>query len=371
MVALRPSRPRNPILPATVFAPLLRSLGDAIQQGLNEDPFQRDPAFIRRILPLVKSINLYFGTEIRGWNNVPGKGPFLIVGNHSGGAGTSDTAPLLAKWVEDRGSADPLYSLGYDLLFTYPVIGPWLRKLGVLPANHDNAREAVRRSAAVVVFPGGDYEVFRPWTERNRIEFGGHKGFVQLALATGVQVVPMTIHGAHQSTVVLTRGRRLARATGLSRLRIKVFPFVWNIPLGPAPAFVPSLQLPAKVTVEFGKPLDWSHYGRKAAHDQGVVQKCYDEITRTMQFTLNALAEERPNPILMRLNELRPSRSVRDFLSSAPRRGGDPQPPRRREVTGRLPARSRISLDGSPRAARAAARAHSPARGGERTAVRV
>lgn len=71
------------------------------------------------------------------------------------------------------------------------------------------------------MFPGGDFEVFRPWSERNEIEFGDHKGFVQLALATGIRVVPMTIHGAHQSTIVITRGRRIARATGLNRLHVK------------------------------------------------------------------------------------------------------------------------------------------------------
>lgn len=317
-MARRPSRARtrDKEPPPTVFAPLVRPLGDAIQNGLHGDPFQRDPAFIRRLLPLVKSLNLYFGTEIRGWKNVPRKAPFLIVGNHSGGAETSDIAPLLAKWIDDRGPEAPLYSLAYDLMFSYPIVGPWLRKLGALPASHDNARKALARGAVVVVFPGGDYEVFRPWSHRNKIEFGDHKGFVQLALATGVRVVPMTIHGAHQSTIVITRGRRIARFTGLSRLHIKVFPFVWSIPFGIAPAFVPSLQLPAKVTVEFGKPLDWSHYGRKAVHNSRIVQKCYDEITGIMQRTLDAMAEERPYPILTRLNELRPRRTVRNLLSS-------------------------------------------------------
>lgn len=107
-----------------MLAPLVQTIGEAIEYELHQDPFQRDPAFVRGILPLVQSINLYCGTEIRGWKNVPRKGPFLIVGNHSGGAETSDIAPLLGKWIERRGPAAPLYSLAYDLLFTYPVIGP-------------------------------------------------------------------------------------------------------------------------------------------------------------------------------------------------------------------------------------------------------
>jgi 1-acyl-sn-glycerol-3-phosphate acyltransferase len=268
------------------------------------------------MLPLAKAVNRYFGTAIRGWENVPQRGAMLIVGNHSGGAETSDIAPLLQKWVEDRGPKAPLYSLGYDLLFAYPIVGPILRQIGTLPASQANARTALRKGAAVVAFPGGDYEVFRPWSERNTIDFGGRTGFIELAIAMRVPVVPMTIHGAHQSTIVLTRGRRLARAAGLERLHIKVFPFIWNIPLGLTPAFVPSLQLPAKVTVEFGKALDWSRYNPHQATDPAVLKRCYDEITRVMQRTLDALARAHPYPVLTRLNELRPGQLIRGVAAA-------------------------------------------------------
>lgn len=302
--------------PPTAFAPLVAAIDSAIKSELTQDPFQRDPAFVSRMLPLVNAVNYYFGTEIRGWENVPQRGPVLIVGNHSGGAETSDAAPLLARWVEDRGAAAPIYFLGYDLLFTYPVVAPLLRKLGLLPASQATARQALQRRAAVVVFPGGDHEVFRPWSERNTIDFGGRTGFIELAISLGVPVVPMTTHGAHQSTIVLTRGRRIAQLAGLNRLHIKVFPFIWNIPLGLTPAFIPSAQLPAKVTVQFGKPLDWSHYGRRKAKNVAVLDACYQEITAAMQDTLDALAKERPYPILTRLNELLPGDILRRIVGA-------------------------------------------------------
>lgn len=320
MKKAKPKEP-SPSSLAALVQPLIDAIDASVRSQVTRKPFQRDPALVEQLLPLIDAINLYFGTEIRGWENLPEDGPVLIVGNHSGGAETSDVAPLLARWVRDRGSQAPLYMLGYDLLFTYPIIGPLLRRLGVVPASQATARRALKRGAAVVVFPGGDYEVFRPWRERNRIEFGGRTGFVELALRMQVPVVPMTIHGAHQSTFALTRGRRLARAAGLQRLHIKVFPFIWNIPLGLTPAFVPSVQLPSKVTVQFGTPLDWSRYGPEKAKDPEVVHRCYIELTGIMQRTLDALARERPYPILTRLNELRPSQ----LLS---RRRGVDEPPR-------------------------------------------
>jgi len=242
----------------------------------------------------------------------------LIVGNHSGGAQTMDTAPLLERWIEDRGLETPLYMLGYDLLFAFPVIGPWWRKLGLLRANRELARSALRSGAAAVVFPGGDYEVFRPWRERNHVDFGGRMGFIELAIAARVPVVPMTIHGAHESTIVLTRGRQLAHWMGLERLHIKVFPFIWNLPLGVTPAFVPSLQLPAKVTVQFGKPLDWTHFTPRQGREPEVLRTCYTQITGIMQHTLDGLAREHPYPVLDRLTELAPNRIVRRLLGGRP-----------------------------------------------------
>ncbi len=341
--------PRGPL--PTAFAPLLEAIDSAIRSELTQDPFQRDPAFVSRLLPLVNAVNAYFGTEIRGWENVPQRGPVLIVGNHSGGAETSDAAPLLARWVEDRGVAAPIYFLGYDLLFTYPIVAPLLRKLGLLPASQATARQALRRRAAVAVFPGGDYEVFRPWSERNTIDFGGRTGFIELALSMGVPVVPMTTHGAHQSTIVLTRGRRIARLAGLNRLHIKVFPFIWNIPLGLTPAFIPSAQLPAKVTVQFGKPLDWSRYGRHKAKDAAVLDACYQEITATMQETLQALATERPYPILTRMNELLPGNILRRILGN----NTDPAAPTASSLSKRTPTVRRRS----PRHRRSRKRPHS------------
>jgi len=304
-----------------ILRPVVAAVGTAVRTGLQSDPFQRDPAVVAQLLPAIEAVNAYFGTEVRGWSHVPKRGPFLIVGNHSGGAAPNDLSFLLGKWVKERGPAAPLYALAYDLLFAYPVVGRLLPKLGLVPANPANARRALAMGAPVVVFPGGDYEVFRPWSERNRVDFGGHMGFIELAITARVPVIPMTIHGAHQSTVTLTRGARLARLLGMDRLHIKVFPVIWSIPFGLAPAFVPSVQLPSKVTVQFGAPLDWSRYRAAQARDPGVRTHCYDEITERMQETLDALARERPYPVFSRINELRPSRLLRSLRTH-------PVPPR-------------------------------------------
>jgi 1-acyl-sn-glycerol-3-phosphate acyltransferase len=294
--------------PREALQPLVDAIERSIAEHKGEEPFQRDPELVGSVWPLLKTLGAYFDAEVRGFERVPHGEPFLIVANHSGGVMQIDAIPFVMKWLEHRGSDAELYSLAYDLLFTYPVIGPLLRRFGTLPASHENARMALDKGAPVLVFPGGDYEVFRPWRERNQIEFGGRTGFIELAISAGVRVVPMTIHGAHESTMVLTRGHGIAKLAGIDRLNIKVFPVIWNIPFGLTPAFVPSFPLPAKVTVEMGEPLDWSRFAPEQADDPQTVQACYDEITGVMQRSLDALSEEHPYPVLTRLNALRPSR---------------------------------------------------------------
>src|SRR5581483_6787748 len=289
-----------------LLRPLVDVLEGAIGSARDVDPFVRDPRVVARLAPLVALANRYFSTEFRGFEKVPARGPFLLIGNHSGGAETNDFWFLLGKWIAERGADSPLYALAYDLLLAVPALSWTLRRLGVVPASPANARGALERGAAVLVFPGGDYEVFRPWSERNRVDFGRHTGYVEIALQCRVRVVPVVIYGAHQSTFVLTRGRFLAHLLGTDRIRVNVFPLIWNLPFGLTPAFVPSVQLPSKVTIEFLPPLDWSRLGRRAATDPGVVQACNAEVVGLMQSCLDRLAAETPHPILARFTGLLP-----------------------------------------------------------------
>jgi len=288
---------------ARLMEPLLEAIDDAVSGATDRNPFRRDPATVARVRRLLWMFEAFYDPEVRGFERLPKNGPFLIIANHSGGAESVDPWAFFARWVDERGPEAPFYSLTYNLNFGLPALGKLLRSLGFVPASHENGAAALRRGEPVLVFPGGDEEVFRPWLQRNQIDLGGRMGFISLAIRESVPVVPMTIHGTHESTFVLTRGRTLARWTGLHRLRIKVFPLIWNIPFGVTPAFVPTLQLPAKITVEIGEPLDWQRFGAEHAADPDVLRTCYEEITTTMQRALDRLVAENPYPVLRRLRD--------------------------------------------------------------------
>jgi 1-acyl-sn-glycerol-3-phosphate acyltransferase len=260
----------------------------------------RDPAFIRRQLPVVEAALRYFAPEVRHAERLPETGPVLVVGNHSGLFYMPDMWATAIAVVRRRGIDAPAFGLGYDLLFAIPGVESVLRRFGALPAGGPAAEEALAADAALLVYPGGDWEACRPWTERNRVDLHGRMGFVRLALRTGVPVVPVVAHGAHHSVIVLTRGERIARALGLDRVRVKVMPFLAGVPFGVAPVVLPPLPLPTKVTVDFLDPLDWSGDGPAAADDADLVRARYDEMTDVLQAGLDALAADRPHPLLSR-----------------------------------------------------------------------
>ena len=260
----------------------------------------RDPAFLRAARPVLERYASYFRPEVRGFERLPQRGPFLVVGNHSGGQTPPDLPVLLTAWWRERGEDEPVYALFHSFFLGLPGVGPVMKRAGAVEAGPAEAEAILRSGGILIDYPGGDSEVFRPWWERNRIEFGGRVGVVRLALRTRVPVVPAVSVGAHETLIVLGRGSASQSGFGLDRMfRIKVMPLVLGPPFGVVPGGIPTWPLPAKITVELGPPIDWSsRYAPEAAEDESIVHHCYQELTETMQTTLDRLAAERRFPIL-------------------------------------------------------------------------
>jgi 1-acyl-sn-glycerol-3-phosphate acyltransferase len=275
-----------PFMPEVVGA-----MGQLIERRIDEPPvFRRDDAFVAAQLERIDRLLAPFRPELRGLERLPAHGPYLCVGNHSGGLYTPCMWAFLARWYRHLGLREPAFFLGLDMALALPGVGSIYRRMGALPASAENAAMAFRIGAPVLVYPGGDHEAFRPWRDRGRIDFGGRAGFVRLALEHGVPVIPVTAAGSHETTFVLARGDRLAASMGLEKIRVKVFPFTFGFPFGVAPGFVPQLPFPSKITIEVGEPLDWhERYDPEDAKDPAVLERCYEEITGAMQATLDRL----------------------------------------------------------------------------------
>ena len=257
--------------------------------------FERDPEFIRQAQGLLGLYASYFDAEVRGFDRLPASGPFLVVGNHSGGAMAPDLPILLTSWWKERGIEEPVYGLFHSFFLDMPGVGPVVSKAGALHASPENVQRVLEGGGIVIVFPGGDHDAYRPWHLRNTIDFAGRTGFVKEALQHQVPIVPSVSHGVQDGTVVLWRGERLAKAIPyMRRWRIKVYPIMigppWGISLG-----LPAFPLPTKATVQLCEPIDFAAegLGPEAADDEDVVRRCYERVTTTMQQVLDDLVAER------------------------------------------------------------------------------
>ena len=276
---------------------ILRAITDRAQQRIpRADLDERDPDFIRERLPLMWLVaSIWFRGEVRGLGNIPDSGPVLLVGNHSGGNLTPDTIVFTLAFNAYFGVERAFYQLAHNLVLAMPALGS-LRKFGTVAASPQNARKALESGAALLVYPGGDYEVHRPSWNRNRVDFDRRKGFIRLALEQDVPLVPVVSVGGQETALFLSRGDRLARLLALDRLfRLKVLPISiaapWGLNIGDMLGHVP---LPAKITIETLPAIDLrAEFGPNPDLDE-----VYDHVVRLMQDTLDALAAERRLPII-------------------------------------------------------------------------
>ena len=268
-----------------------------VVHGLRGDePDDWDPDYIRRTLPLMRSVfNTYFRGEVTGLDNIPADGPSLLVGNHSGGTYIADTFVFATCFYEHFGPDRRFHQLAHDVAARMPILG-LIRRYGTLAASHENAKKAFDLGAPVLVYPGGDWETFRPSWQGDRIDFAGRKGWIRLALEERVPIVPVVSVGGQETAFFLTRGERAAKATGLDKTaRIKVMPVSIGPPFGINVLDLPGrFPLPAKITLEVLPPIDLEEeFGAEPDLDD-----VYEHLLRTMQETLDALASERRLPII-------------------------------------------------------------------------
>jgi 1-acyl-sn-glycerol-3-phosphate acyltransferase len=279
---------------------LRRAVGELAAQAQrlvpSADLDERDPDYIRERLPQLWLLaSLWFRGEVRGLGNIPDEGPVLLVGNHSGGNMTPDTIVFTLAFSTYFGVERHFYQLAHNLVLSMPHLA-FLRKFGTVAASPENARQALEDGAALLVYPGGDYEVHRPIWERNRVDFGGRHGFIRLAIEQRVPIVPVVSIGGHETALFVTRGERLARLLALDRVfRLKVLPISLAVPWGlNVGDLLGHLPLPAKITIETLPAIDLeAEFGPEPDADE-----VYDHLVRVMQSALDALAAERRLPVI-------------------------------------------------------------------------
>ena len=260
----------------------------------NDPGSARDPeavaAFMRVVGPLMRR---YFRSEVHGMDHVP-PGGALVVSNHSGGVLTMDLPVFLTEFVEHFGYERPFHLLSHDGLFLLGPIGRLFRSWGMVEATRENAEELLRAGGVTMVFPGGEYDAARPFSERNRIDFGGRTGYIRTAIEAGVPIVPCVSIGGHETQLFLGRGERLLKGLGLDKaFRARSVPLSFGFPFGFSAVAPVNLPLPSKIVTSVLAPIDPGD-----DRSPNAIQAVDERVRAAMQAELDALAAERRYPVL-------------------------------------------------------------------------
>ena len=252
-----------------------------------------DPGLTERVMGLIRPlIKGYHRAEVRGLDSFP-PGGALVVANHSGGIFPMDVPVFATGFYEKFGYDRPVYTLSHDVIFTGPTADFFITT-GFIRANHENADEALRSGGIVVVFPGGDYDVYRPTFSENKIDFDGRVGYVKAALNAGVPIVPAVAIGGQESQLYLSRGEWLAKTLRLDKLmRSKIMPLSFGFPFGFSAVVPVNVPLPTKIVMQVLPPVDIiAEFGEEPdvdevdAHVRHVMQEALDELAKERRLSV-------------------------------------------------------------------------------------
>lgn len=257
----------------------------------------RDPAIIERLLPFFDWVyHYYFRVTTEGWEHIPKAGKVLLVGSHNGGLAAPDTVMMSYDWLRYFGTQRPAYALMDPLMWqVLPGLARMAAWVGAVQANSHMAVQVLQQDGALLIYPGGVRDVFRPHALRDKVCFFGQKGFIKLALMENAPIVPLISHGAHDTLYILTDlYPQLAR---LHRQGIPwpfgfdpgTFPIYLGLPWGLSVGPLPNLPLPRPLHTRVCPGIVFERSGPEAAHDSDYINHCYHQVQSTMQRELDDL----------------------------------------------------------------------------------
>lgn len=162
-----------------------------------------------------------------------------------------------------------------DWAFALPFLSAFMRRVGGVPANPDNAIRLLEQGELVAAFPEGVKGTGKPFSERYRVQRMGRGGFVEVAIRTQSPIVPVAVVGSEEIYPKLGDARPVARMLGAPFVPITPT-FPWLGPLGLIP-------LPSRWRIEFCEPIDLSEHPPDAGADRRLVFEIAERVRELIQ----------------------------------------------------------------------------------------
>lgn len=165
----------------------------------------------------------------------------------------------------------PVYGLADNVFRTLPVVGTLWSRSGGVAAHPDNAHRLLREQRQLaLVFPEGTKGPSKTYDQRYQLRRFGRGGFVEIAMRSGVPIIPIAVVGAEESMPIVFRVPTLAKMLG-----VPYFPVTANMlalapllgPLSAVAYFPAKFKIKVLDPVRFDAEPDQPRYSRSKVLD--------------------------------------------------------------------------------------------------------
>jgi 1-acyl-sn-glycerol-3-phosphate acyltransferase len=239
------------------------------------DEWGLDWEFVDLVRPFFSFLyKAYWRVAITGIENIPLEGRALLVANHSGQL-PWDGMMVGTAVLTEHPSRRLVRSLYAALLPRIPYVSTMLVRMGQALATVENGTRLLEQEELVAVFPEGYKGTGKTFRNRYRLARFGRGGFARMALNTQAPIIPVSVVGAEETYITLTKLPTLSAATGIPYLPITLT-FPWLGLLGAVP-------LPTKWYIDFGTAIEVADQGPGAAHNVALISELTDQVRNTVQ----------------------------------------------------------------------------------------
>ena len=227
---------------------------------------------------------VYWRVNATGIEQIPVQGRTLLVANHSGQLPWDGM--MIATAVMNEHAAQRLVRTLYsDWVPRVPFFSAWLVRMGQTLATEDNGARLLEQEELVAVFPEGYKGMGKLYRDRYRLARFDQGGFVQMALESQAPIIPVSVVGAEETYISLTKSATAARLTGLPYFPISpTFPWLGLLGLVP---------LPTRWHIDFGEPITLDGYGSDAARNLVLVSQLSDQVRNRVQEMIHGRLAQR------------------------------------------------------------------------------
>ena len=225
----------------------------------------------------------WFRAEWEGLEHIPRDGGALLVANHAGAIPAD--APAIMHGVETE-LRRPLYGMAEFLFRDVPVVGTLWARAGGVTAHPENAYRLLHDDRQLVlVFPEGVKGTGKLYRDRYQLRRFGRGGFVEIAMRSGVPVVPIAVVGNEEAMPLVWKSPRLAKLLGVPYVPLTANMLVFG-PLGLVAYFPAKFKFRVIPPVHFDVEPNQERYSRSRVMEEadqirGRIQDALYDMLRT------------------------------------------------------------------------------------------